>query len=108
MEVHWKNPFEDAVPVPIEELVECVYGINEEWKTSTGVPLVLTKRLLLLNWGMSGDKLDAYILPTVGIGGWHSIGIRYGNEGHQYLSPYGDEEKVMALLAKYQALDAAK
>lgn len=29
MKTYWINPWEDAIPVPIEELVECAYGLDK-------------------------------------------------------------------------------
>lgn len=57
---------------------------------------ILTVQVLLDSWKECGDKLDAYILPQPS--GYHSIGIRYGNDGHEYLSPPADKEKAQALL----------
>lgn len=56
----------------------------------------MTKERMLEHWKQAGDKLDAYILPCPN--GWHCIGIRYGAEGYQYLSPMGEKDKVIALL----------
>lgn len=97
---HWVNPWDDAIPVPIEELVECAMGIGESWRDHrTDTSFIMTKEIMLEHWKQSGDKLDAYILPCPS--GWHCIGIRYGAEGSQYLSPAGDKDKVTALLRKY-------
>ena len=96
---HWKNPWDDAIPVPIEELVECAHGIGESWGDIDGTSFIMTKERMLEHWKQAGDKLDAYILPCPS--GWHCIGIRYGAEGSQYLSPAANKEKVAALLRKY-------
>ncbi len=97
--VHWNNPWEDAVPVPIEELAECHMGLGQSCGDVDGSSFILTKDRVLEHWCQYGEKLDAYILPCRS--GWHSIGVRYGNEDPQYLSPAGDKEKVVALLRRY-------
>lgn len=75
-------------------------GIGESWRDHrTDTSFIMTKEIMLEHWKQSGDKLDAYILPCPS--GWHCIGIRYGAEGSQYLSPAGDKDKVTALLRKY-------
>lgn len=103
MKTHWQNPWTEAVTVPIEELVECVYGIGERYFDSSGVYFIMTKEQMLSDWRVfAGDKLDAYILPGKN-GMSHSIGIRYGNNGPEYLSPFGVQEKIQALLEKYSS-----
>lgn len=101
IKVHWVNPWEDAISVPIEELAECHHGLGQMFSSISGT-YTLTKEKVLEYWCMAGDKLDAYILPEPGVLG-HSIGIRYGNEGNEYISPMGDKEKVQALLDKYKS-----
>lgn len=95
---HWVNPWEDAIPVPIEELAECHAGLGQLCGSAKG-SFLLTKEKVLEHWGSAGKNLDAYILPQPG--GYHCIGIRYGAECSEYLSPAGDKEKVQALLNKY-------
>lgn len=97
---YWKNPWEDAISVPIEELARCYQGLNEYCGRMDGSRFLWTEEEILKHWRQHGDRLDAYILPCVS--GFHCIGIRYGNEGHQYLSPLGDKEKVQALLDQYR------
>lgn len=98
---HWINPWADTVPVPIEELAECHYGLNKPCSRLDGDSFILTKEIILEHWRSGkSDKLDAYILPQPD--GDHCIGIRYGNKGSEYLSPFGDKEKVQALLNKYK------
>lgn len=96
----WKNPWNDVVIVPIEELVECAHGLNEVWSSAEG-NFLMTKELLLEQWRSAGEKLDAYILPGRN-GRNHCIGIRYGAKGNQYLSPHGVQSKIQTLLEKYQ------
>lgn len=106
---HWNNPYRGAIPVPIEELAECAHGLNERWGDHTTNPpssFIMTKEIMLEHWLTVGGrfpqkdvKLDAYILPCTS--GFHCIGIRYGKEDSQYLSPAGDQKKVAALLRKY-------
>ena len=100
LQTHWVNPWEDAISVPIEELAECHAGLGEMYSSIRSGTFTMTKETVLKHWKNAGDKLDAYILPQPD--GDHSIGIRYGNDGEDYLSPAGDKEKVQALLDKYK------
>jgi hypothetical protein len=105
MKTHWTNPWTEAVPVPIQELAECVYGLGKEGLDSSGMSFIPSKEFMLSIWRSSGDKLDAYILPKKQwFAGLPAIGIRYGNEGYEYLSPLGDRSKVESLLNKYQSI----
>jgi hypothetical protein len=101
IEIHWKNPWSaDAIVVPIEELVECAGGIGQYYRDHDGSSFIMTKENMLKHWKSRSNKhLDAYILPCPS--GFHCIGIRYGNEHSQYLSPMADQTKVKLLLAKY-------
>lgn len=105
---HWVNPWSNAIPVPIEELAECHAGLGRMCARYLGVDqfgsevketFTLTREKVLEHWGTAGDKLDAYILPQPS--GYHCIGIRYGSEDQDYLSPAGDKEKVQDLLKRY-------
>lgn len=97
---HWPNPWPDVVYVPIEELAECHAGLGQRYGDVDGKSYILTKERVLEHWRRAGEKLDAYILPQPS--GFHSIGIRYGSEGPDYLSPLGECSKVTALLGKYK------
>lgn len=44
---------------------------------------------------------DLYILPSPNKNFNHSMGMRYGRHGAEYLSPYGDSDKIQALINKY-------
>jgi len=98
---HWVNPWENAIPVPIEELAECHANLGGIYRNQFNKADWLTKEAVLEHWNSAGDKLDAYILPQPS--GFHSIGIRYGARDSEYLSPMGDKEKVQALLNKYKS-----
>lgn len=105
---HWHdvNPWRDQITyVPIEELAECVAGGKVRLFSSSAFngeeTVDYTAEYVLNSWKQGGDKLDAYILPQPS--SWHSIGIRYGAEGSQYLSPNArDKKKVDRLLKRYQ------
>ncbi len=98
---HWKNPFDEAVPVPIEELAECYAYLGQQCASSSG-NFIWTKEKVLKHWGAFDDKpVDAYILPQPS--GNHCIGIRYGAADSEYLSPEGNKEKVQALLDRYNS-----
>ena len=98
MKPHWPNPYK-VVYVPIEELAECHAGLGQLYRDLDGSTHTLTKEKILEWWG-ADKKVDAYILPQPS--GEHCIGIRYGSEDHQYLSPLGDRTKVASLLRKYR------
>ena len=100
MKTHYNNPWEDAIPVPIEELVECALGIGDRWSDQNGHSFIMTKEIMLKHWKDAGELLDAYILPCNS--GFHCIGIRYGNEGYEYLSPGANQLKTAELLEKYK------
>lgn len=100
MKTNWKNPWDDAIPVPLEELSECVYGIGQSCGSKDG-SFIMTAEHMLNHWKERSKKLDAYILPQSD--GRHCIGVRYGNRGDQYFSPMADLEKVKALYEKYRA-----
>jgi hypothetical protein len=97
---HWTNPWPDAVPVPLLELARCHSGLGKLCGNVDGQrSFILTVDHILSQWRQYGDKLDAYILPAPS--GWHNIGVRFGNDESEYLSPAGDKERVAALLAHY-------
>jgi hypothetical protein len=100
MTPHWhdQNPWRDKIVyVPLERLAECVAGGTISDHTGAIEPYDVA--FVLRFWAQGGDKLDGYILPQPG--GFHSIGVRYGAEGSQYLSPHNAHpEKTAALLAE--------
>lgn len=99
----WPNPWaREVVYVPIEELAACVDGLGQHCVNAKGERFVMTVETTLAHWRQKGpgERLDAYILPQADV--YHPIGIRYGAEPSEYLSPGGDRVKVAALLAKYQ------
>lgn len=98
---YYKNPWTDAIPVPIEELAECVANLDTQYLDyNTKQMITWTKEKVLENWYAYGSELDTYILPS-SHGYGHSIGVRYGNLGNQYLSPMGNQDKIKKLLDKY-------
>lgn len=97
--MHWHNPFIGVVNVSLDELSLCHNDIGKWTRHRDGDSFILTPEILIGEWSQRGNKLDAYILPQPD--GFHDIGIRYGNGIEQYISPYGNKEKVQALLNKY-------
>lgn len=98
----WSNPWaRDVVYVPIEELAACVDGLGTTCVNAKGERFIMTVETTLSHWRQKGpgERLDAYILPQAD--GRHCIGVRYGAEPSEYLSPFGERAKVAALLAKY-------
>jgi hypothetical protein len=99
----WKNPWPEAVAVTLEELMACDNGIGKSCTFTNGETRILTLEDVLGFVKQVGPKLDAYVLPGEGQPGERlCMGVRYGNEPHEYLSPYGDQAKLGALLKKYQ------
>jgi hypothetical protein len=98
---HWPNPYEDAIPVTTEELAACFEGLGKGCTDVDGSRFVWTVERVLAHWSQYDGPLDAYVLPCRS--GWHCMGIRYGAEGSQYLSPQGDPAKLTALIEKYIA-----
>lgn len=93
-EPHWheQNPWKDhIVYVPIEELAACTLSLENPHNHWTMVDNIA-------NWAQYGDKLDAYILNSVVLTG----GIRFGPEGHHYLSPGFSLPKLHTLLERYR------
>lgn len=99
MKPHWSNPWHDVVYVTIEELAECHLGLGEMCGQMNGESFILTKEKILEHWRRAGVELDAYILPQPS--GFHDMGIRYGAEASQYLSPAANKEKIAILYKKY-------
>lgn len=98
---HWHdhNPWADRlIYVPdLEELAACVAGGSVD--TIHGVK-PYTVEYVVNGWRQYGKRLDAYILPQPD--GRHSIGIRYGANGEEYLSPYcANLELANKLIEKY-------
>ena len=106
---HWTNPWADcAVCVPVNELAEALAS-DDLCGLPDGSSEVMDAQHYLRGWRHHGDKLDAYILEPLGPPVVYpdipflSVGVRFGNEGSQYHSPYaGDGAKIRALYNKYK------
>lgn len=88
---HWHefNPWADKlIYVPLET---AAFLCGYSWTAET----------TLEHWRQYGDKFDAYVLPQPN--GHHSIGVRYGAEGDEYLSPHPDPDKTRAFMLGYDA-----
>jgi hypothetical protein len=95
---HEYNPWKDIlIYVPINELAECAMVIGAAYTDENGQHQEYTAQTALNQWRKTGEKLDAYVLPSVTPTG----GIRYGMEGSEYLSPGFYPEKIQALIDKY-------
>lgn len=94
---YWTNPWENAVPVPLEALAEALAGGTIQVTGGRTVPF--DKDFILRHWAQYGDRLDAYVLD----GAWDfSAGVRYGPDGPDYLSPYIEEDRAKELLARFK------
>lgn len=87
---HFTNPWApDALPVPLDELIAALR--NAEHYSKEGL--------------FKDNPHDAYLLrdgdPKDSGEQWFCAGIRYGEEGHEYLSPMPDMPKALALWNKY-------
>jgi hypothetical protein len=86
---HWHeyNPWADRlVYVTVEELAACVAG-GEILDSMTGKVSAYDVEHVLREFRQYGDLLDAYILPNSGSPSGYSLGLRYGMNGRDYLSP---------------------
>ena len=98
---HKFNPWRDRVIyVTPEELALCLEGIGELVVYPDGKSDLNTPERYVKEWKKAYDKLDPYILPDSSLLGSHSIGLRYGPEAHEYISPMGNRNRVNALLYK--------
>lgn len=85
---HWHdyNPWANTLAYITWEDFKSVYiGGTDSNGLSTADKLMLSH----------GPKIDAYVLPS------GSVGIRFGVEGADYLSPSVNEEKARGLWKKY-------
>lgn len=95
---HKYNPWRDKlVYVSLEELAECVAGGTIYRQDESHV--AYDEAYVLSAFRRYGKKLDAYLLPQMGLG-YVSCGVRYGPAGDQYLSPSGHQDKIKALLQR--------
>ena len=89
---HWKNPWETARDVLLEDIIVLVSRYNNH-------PRPEERAEVLRRWLAQHEKLDAYIIPAPS--GWHSLGARYGNGEAEYVSFTADAgPELEALLAK--------
>lgn len=94
---HWheQNPWKDQlIYVPIEELAACHIRLHPPFSNWDMVDAIA-------HWVQYGDKLDAYILVNWPV---FTAGVRFGPEGHHYLSPGFSLPKLWELLWKYRSL----
>lgn len=88
---HWHNHFREARDVGLDEIISLVSRYNNN-------PDPAGREAQIRMWLSQHKKLDAYILPQPS--GWHSLGVRYGNEPHEYVSLTADRgPELDALLA---------
>jgi len=104
--IHCENPWADcAVNVPLHELAEALAS-DDLCGLIDGSSEVMDAQHYLRHWTQGGDKLDAYILEPCGEPPDFSVGVRYGNEGSQYFSPYArNSAKVRVLYEKYKKVN---
>ncbi len=55
---------------------------------------------MLQHFKECGEKLDAYLVKVNPNTDTISAGVRYGENGSEYLSPYMEQTKLQALLEK--------
>ncbi len=95
---HWINPWTDAIPVTLDELAECCFWLGRTVTAFDGTEFVYTKELIVKHWTEQSNKVDPYVLICPS--GRHCIGVRYGNEPSEYLSPSANQAKVTELLKR--------
>ena len=98
------NPWRDRIVyVTLEELALCIENIGELVSYPNGLTEINTPERNIREWQRAYTKLDAYILPNdYWSGNDHSIGVRYGPEGPNYISPMAHQKRTNALLYKAQ------
>jgi hypothetical protein len=85
MKRHWINPWKEARDLPLDSILELA---SKYYNCSDSEARLFLLKSMCLQY----PHLDAYIIPSNN--GWHSLGARYGNEEHEYLSftvDYGPE-----------------
>ena len=92
MKTHWHdlNPWKDKILyIPVELAASlCEYSWSDEET--------------LTHWRQYGDKLDAYILPQPS--GLHCLGVRYGADGPEYVSPHANQKALTGVLELFKDL----
>ena len=105
---HWENPWADcAVNVPLHELAEALAS-DDLCGMPDGSREVMDAGHYLRFFAQGGDKLDAYILePRSDAHDYDfSVGVRFGNEGNQYYSPYArNSVPIRVLYEKYKEVN---
>jgi hypothetical protein len=100
---HWHldNPFADrAIYVPLAELAKTYKHLNEYKRTLAGNLVKASERDVLAHWCFGGRKIvDAYVIGCSAFG--YSAGVRYGAQGHEVLTPYGDHDLLEGLADEY-------
>lgn len=102
MPTHWhdQNPWKDKIMyVPIPELAECVVSVGKLVRLPQGELTMCDRDFVLQHWAQHGPKLDGYIFIRGSI--LATAGVRFGPEGHEYLSPAFHFTKLTALMMKY-------
>ena len=98
---HWhqENPWKDtAIYVPLETLAEALSGYKSQ--LTTGEDVIVSPDMQVEIWKNNGLNLDAYILPQPS--GNVCVGVRYGPEPSDYISPHiHNKENVEKLCEKY-------
>ena len=102
MKTYWTNPWTDIISVPLNELAEAL-AHSGLCRMPDGTHELMNANHYIRGWSEYGDKLDAYIIKPYETDYGFSVGVRYGNEGNQYLSPHArDTEKMNVLYQKYK------
>jgi hypothetical protein len=79
----------------LEEFLEALPDDEVRVYSEEGTSRIARNRTQYQNQITSLKKYDLYVLKD------GELGVRFGKEGNQYLSPYSDKEKAKALWAKY-------
>jgi hypothetical protein len=95
---HYNHRKDSVVYVPPAELACCVETGDGLIGTPDGTR-VYDASFILEGWRRLGPALDAYIVPQPS--GNHNIGVRYGKNEYEYLSPAAHKGRTSELLAKY-------
>jgi hypothetical protein len=97
---YWDNPWDDAISVPLRELAETIAEPDQFCRMEDGAREPMDAEHYLREWAQYGNLLDAYVLLGPD---YVSVGVRFGQKGHEYLSPYArDQDAARALGMKYK------
>ena len=95
---NWVNPYQEALDVPMEVLINCIAAQHAEREVNP-VYRDSAKRVRLdrlKSWLSQHDKLDGYIVESPSK--FHILGARYGEALHEYIGFSPDPGELLELI----------